>query len=203
MFKDRTTATVIILAVIALVIMVVALFASSQNDAAIAQQTADAQTALAPTNDALTQAAADRQATQSILNVTATQVATEACDRRRAGDQRRRLGRADDRQRTPVPRHHRRDGPKPTATDTVTVNYRGILLDGTEFDSSYKRKQPATFAAQSGDLRLDGRLAVDAGRLDLRLHHPAGIWLRRERRRQRCIPPNATLIFQVELLSIG
>ena len=36
-------------------------------------------------------------------------------------------------------------GPKPTAADTVTVNYRGTLLDGTEFDSSYKRGQPASF----------------------------------------------------------
>ena len=36
-------------------------------------------------------------------------------------------------------------GPKPTATDTVVCQYRGTLLDGTEFDSSYKRGQPATF----------------------------------------------------------
>jgi len=36
-------------------------------------------------------------------------------------------------------------GRKPTATDTVTVNYRGTLVDGTEFDSSYKRGQPASF----------------------------------------------------------
>lgn len=36
-------------------------------------------------------------------------------------------------------------GRKPTATDSVTVNYRGTLPDGTEFDSSYKRGQPATF----------------------------------------------------------
>src|SRR5206468_3500306 len=36
-------------------------------------------------------------------------------------------------------------GPQPKATDTVTVNYRGTLIDGTEFDSSYKRGQPATF----------------------------------------------------------
>lgn len=36
-------------------------------------------------------------------------------------------------------------GPTPTATDTVTVHYRGTLVDGTEFDSSYKRGQPATF----------------------------------------------------------
>ena len=37
------------------------------------------------------------------------------------------------------------DGPKPLATDTVTVNYRGTLLDGTEFDDSYKRGEPASF----------------------------------------------------------
>src|SRR5713101_4180209 len=37
------------------------------------------------------------------------------------------------------------NGPQPKATDTVTVNYRGTLINGTEFDSSYKRGQPATF----------------------------------------------------------
>ena len=37
-------------------------------------------------------------------------------------------------------------GPKPAATDTVVCNYKGTLLDGTEFDSSYKRGQPASFA---------------------------------------------------------
>ena len=36
-------------------------------------------------------------------------------------------------------------GPQPKETDTVTVNYRGTLINGTEFDSSYKRGQPATF----------------------------------------------------------
>src|SRR5260370_16722029 len=36
-------------------------------------------------------------------------------------------------------------GPKPAATDSVVCNYRGTLIDGTEFDSSYKRGQPATF----------------------------------------------------------
>src|SRR5262249_57731514 len=36
-------------------------------------------------------------------------------------------------------------GPKPTATDSVECNYKGTLIDGTEFDSSYKRGQPATF----------------------------------------------------------
>src|SRR5947208_14620249 len=37
------------------------------------------------------------------------------------------------------------NGPQPKASDTVTVNYRGTLINGTEFDSSYKRGQPATF----------------------------------------------------------
>jgi FKBP-type peptidyl-prolyl cis-trans isomerase len=37
------------------------------------------------------------------------------------------------------------DGPKPAATDSVTVHYRGTLMDGTEFDSSFKRNKPATF----------------------------------------------------------
>jgi len=40
---------------------------------------------------------------------------------------------------------HQGEGPKPAAKDTVKVHYRGTLIDGTEFDSSYKRGQPATF----------------------------------------------------------
>ncbi len=42
-------------------------------------------------------------------------------------------------------------GPKPTANDTVVCNYRGTLLDGTEFDSSYKRGQPRYFSRQRRD----------------------------------------------------
>src|SRR5260370_121666 len=41
-------------------------------------------------------------------------------------------------------------GPQPKETDTVTVNYRGTLINGTEFDSSYKRGQPATFPLNGG-----------------------------------------------------
>jgi len=46
-------------------------------------------------------------------------------------------------------------GAQPKPTDTVTVNYRGTLIDGTEFDSSYKRGQAATF--QSAASSKDGR----------------------------------------------
>ncbi len=46
-------------------------------------------------------------------------------------------------------------GPKPTATDSVVCNYRGTLINGTEFDSSYKRGQPATLA--SGKSSRDGQ----------------------------------------------
>ncbi len=201
-FKDRTTATVIILAVIALIIMVVGLFASSQNDAAIAQQTADAQTALAPTYDALTQTAADRQATQSILNVTATQVATEAfaTDVALATNA---VG--SDVQTTASGLQYRvvveGTGPKPTASDTVTVDYRGILPDGTEFDSSFKRGQPATFAVNQVIAGwTEGLQLMPVGStyiftippdLGYGANSPTPL-----------IPPNSTLIFQVDLLSI-
>src|SRR4030095_9939054 len=44
----------------------------------------------------------------------------------------------------------RGDGPKPAANDRVVVNYRGTLIDGTEFDSSYARKEAATFTLRQG-----------------------------------------------------
>lgn len=86
-------------------------------------------------------------------------------------------------------------------TDTVTVNYRGSLLDGTEFDSSYKRGQPATFAVKGV---IPGWTEV------LQLMKPGSkyqIFIPAERAYKeagagRAIPPNATLIFEVELISI-
>jgi FKBP-type peptidyl-prolyl cis-trans isomerase FklB len=92
-------------------------------------------------------------------------------------------------------------GPKPAATDSVVCNYRGTLIDGTEFDSSYKRGQPATFpvngvikgwteAVQLMPVGSKWQLFVPA---DLAYgNHGAG----------PDIGPNATLIFEVELLSI-
>jgi FKBP-type peptidyl-prolyl cis-trans isomerase FkpA len=92
-------------------------------------------------------------------------------------------------------------GPSPSATDQVSVHYAGTLLDGTEFDSSYKRGQPATFplnrvipgwtegvqlmnVGAKYKFTIPGDLAYGA----------AGI--------PGTIPPNSTLIFEVELLEI-
>lgn len=92
-------------------------------------------------------------------------------------------------------------GEKPTAADTVTVHYKGTLIDGTEFDSSYNRNTPATFPVtgvipgwvealqmmSKGDkweLVIPSELAYGAGGTGP-------------------IPPHSTLVFEVELLEIA
>ncbi|HET6515196.1 MAG TPA: FKBP-type peptidyl-prolyl cis-trans isomerase [Thermodesulfovibrionales bacterium] len=92
-------------------------------------------------------------------------------------------------------------GKTPKATDTVTVNYRGTLIDGTEFDSSYKRGQPATF-------RVNGVIAGWTEALQLmkegskwELFIPANLAYG-ERGAGAAIGPNAVLIFEVELISV-
>ena len=93
-------------------------------------------------------------------------------------------------------------GPKPTAADTVTVNYRGSFVDGTEFDSSYKRGQPASFPVGGGIIKgwTEALLLMPVGSKwqlfippDL-AYGPGG--------RGPTIGPNSTLVFDVELLSI-
>jgi len=93
-------------------------------------------------------------------------------------------------------------GPKPKATDTVTVNYRGTLIDGTEFDSSYKRGKPATF-------RVDGVIAGWTEALQLmkpgakwQLFIPANLAYG-ERGAGPRIGPNSALIFEVELTKVN
>ena len=59
-------------------------------------------------------------------------------------------------------------GAQPKASDTVTVNYRGTLIDGTEFDNSYKRGEPATFPVGGGMIKGWTRgVADDEGRLKI------------------------------------
>lgn len=95
------------------------------------------------------------------------------------------------------------DGPLPTATDLVTVHYRGTHLDGTEFDSSYSRNAPATFS-------LDGVIAGWTEGLQLmpvgtkcKLYVPGDLAYGPDVRPGSPFGPNETLVFEVELLSIG
>jgi FKBP-type peptidyl-prolyl cis-trans isomerase FklB len=93
------------------------------------------------------------------------------------------------------------NGKKPKADETVTVNYRGTLIDGTEFDSSIKRGEPSTF-------RVNGVIKGWTEALQLmpvgskwQLFIPSELAYG-ERGAGEVIPPNSTLIFEVELLSI-
>ena len=94
------------------------------------------------------------------------------------------------------------EGKKPTADDMVVCQYRGIFLNGTEFDSSYKRKGPVSFP-------LNGVIKGWAEALQLmpvgskwQLFVPPNLAYGERAPRRSRIGPNATLIFEVELLSI-
>jgi FKBP-type peptidyl-prolyl cis-trans isomerase FkpA len=93
-------------------------------------------------------------------------------------------------------------GASPKASDSVKVNYRGTLLDGTEFDSSYKRNQPAQFPL-SGVIRCwtEGVQKMKVGG-KARLVCPSEIAYG-DNGRPPTIPGGATLIFEIELLEIG
>jgi FKBP-type peptidyl-prolyl cis-trans isomerase len=92
-------------------------------------------------------------------------------------------------------------GPKPAPTDTVVCNYRGTLLDNTEFDSSYKRGQPATFPVTGVIKGWTEALQLMPVGSKWQLFIPAELAYG-ERGAGGQIGPNATLIFEVELLSI-
>jgi FKBP-type peptidyl-prolyl cis-trans isomerase FklB len=92
-------------------------------------------------------------------------------------------------------------GPKPAPTDTVVCNYRGALLDNTEFDSSYKRGQPATFPVTGVIKGWTEALQLMPVGSKWQLFIPAELAYG-ERGAGGQIDPNATLIFEVELLSI-
>ncbi len=93
------------------------------------------------------------------------------------------------------------DGPKPTATDTVVCNYRGTLINGKEFDSSYARNEPATFAVNRVIKGWTEALQLMPVGSKWQLFIPADLAYG-ERGAGTDIEPNATLIFEVELLSI-
>ena len=92
-------------------------------------------------------------------------------------------------------------GPKPTAADSVVCNYRGTVLNGTEFDSSYKRGQPATFPVSGVIKGWTEALQLMPVGSKWQLFIPADMAYG-DQSRGTVITPGSTLIFEVELLSI-
>jgi FKBP-type peptidyl-prolyl cis-trans isomerase FklB len=92
-------------------------------------------------------------------------------------------------------------GPKPSTNDTVITHYRGTLIDGTEFDSSYKRGEPATFPV-TGVIKgwTEALLQMPVGS-KWQLFIPSELAYG-ERGAGRQIGPNSTLIFDIELVGI-
>jgi len=93
------------------------------------------------------------------------------------------------------------DGAKPTASDEVEVHYRGTLIDGTEFDSSYKRGQPLTFPLSrviAGWTEGVQRMPIGS---KYEFYIPYNLAYG-EKGAGGLIPPFAALIFEVELLRI-
>ena len=94
-------------------------------------------------------------------------------------------------------------GASPAASDTVQVHYRGTLTNGTEFDSSYKRKQPASFQLTGvipcwteglQKMKVGGKATLTCPPATAYGSRGAGGGL---------VPPTATLNFEVELLAIS
>jgi FKBP-type peptidyl-prolyl cis-trans isomerase len=92
-------------------------------------------------------------------------------------------------------------GPKPSASDSVVCNYRGTLIDGKEFDSSYKRGQPATFPVSGVIKGWTEALQLMPVGSKWQLFVPSDLAYG-ERGQGGDIGPNATLVFEVELISI-
>jgi len=93
------------------------------------------------------------------------------------------------------------DGPKPTATDKVECHYKGTLLDGTEFDSSYSRNAPATFPVNGVIKGWTEALQIMPVGSKWQLFVPAALAYGENGGGPK-IGPNSTLIFEVELLAI-
>jgi len=93
-------------------------------------------------------------------------------------------------------------GDSPKLTDTVTTNYRGVLIDGMEFDSSYKRGQPAKFPVNGVIAGWTEALQLMKVGSKWQLFIPSNLAYG-ERGAGNMIGPNATLIFDIELISIN
>jgi len=93
-------------------------------------------------------------------------------------------------------------GKSPKATDSVTTHYSGTLIDGTEFDSSYKRNEPATFPVSGVIAGWTEALQLMKEGAKWQLFLPSSLAYG-ERGAGRDIGPNATLIFEVELIKVG
>ncbi len=96
---------------------------------------------------------------------------------------------------------HEGEGPKPKATDRVKVHYRGTLIDGTEFDSSYTRGKPATFALKGVVAGWTEALQLMKVGSKYRLFIPSELAYGKRGRGPK-IGPDAVLIFELELLEI-
>lgn len=94
------------------------------------------------------------------------------------------------------------EGDPPKPDDTVTVHYRGMLIDGTEFDSSYHRQEPATFQANRVIKGWKEALQIMKPGAKYKLFIPPELAYG-ERGGGSKIGPNSTLVFEVELLSVN
>ena len=93
------------------------------------------------------------------------------------------------------------NGPKPAASDTVVCNYKGTLIDGKEFDSSYKRGQPATFPVSGVIKGWTEALQMMPVGSKWQLFIPPDLAYG-DRQAGPDITPGSTLVFEVELMSI-
>jgi FKBP-type peptidyl-prolyl cis-trans isomerase len=93
------------------------------------------------------------------------------------------------------------DGPRPTADDQVKINYKGTLIDGTQFDSSYDRGEPAVFGVGGVIAGFSEALQLMPVGSQFRVVIPGDLGYGAQGAGGD-IGPNATLIFEIELLEI-
>lgn len=95
------------------------------------------------------------------------------------------------------------EGTKPTATDSVTVHYHGTTIDGTVFDSSVDRGEPVTFPLNQVIAGWTEGLQLMSPGAKYKFYIPAALGYGAQSPPGAKFGPNATLIFDVELLSVG